>query len=261
MLKPSLPLALACMLVWPHDSIADSNTLDTLVQQWLSLEQQRSTVEQDWRAREQSLTQGISLLQAEKHQLQQLLQQNDQQQDAVSAQRSSLLAQQQQLEQQQYSAASAISRLLLQLRALEPQLPPPLQQLWQQELADIHRDSDSSVILQRSLLLLSKLSEFQQRVNLADMTLSTDTAQAVRVRQLYLGAAQAWFASADGSYAGFGMPASDGWQWQFDNSVDAEQVLQAIAMAEKKAEARLITLPLHLSAEYADHLTATGAQP
>lgn len=261
MFRPFLTLALACLLLWPNSGVANSNTLDTLVQQWLSLEQQRSTVEQDWRAREQSLKQGISLLQAEKQQLQQLVQQNNQQQDAVSAQRSALLAQQQELEQQQNDAGAAISRLLQQLRALETQLPPPLQQLWQQELADIHRDSDSSLMLQRSLLLLSKLSEFQQRITLADMTLNTDTGQAVRVRQLYLGATQAWFASADGSYAGFGMPASAGWQWQFDSSVDAEQVLQAIAMVEKKAEARLITLPLHLSEEYAAQQTVTGAQP
>lgn len=236
----------------------NSQSLDALVQQWLSLEQQHARLNQDWLLRQQSLQQGISLLSAEKAQLQQLVQQSSQQQDEVSAQRLALLAEQQQLEQQQLRASVAINRLMAELQGLAPQLPPPLQQLWQQQLADINADSDSSVMLQRSLLLLSKFNEFQQRISLADMTLSTDDGKQVRVRQLYLGATQAWFASSDGSYAGRGFPTRQGWQWQFDNRIDARQVLQAIAMTEKKAPAKLVELPLQLSAE---HNAVTGLQP
>jgi len=225
--------------------------LDALVQQWLALEQQQHQLQQDWQLRKQSLQQGISLLQAEQKQLQQVLERNSKQHDAVDEKRAALLAQQQQLEQQQQQGGRQISALLQQVRVMQPQLPPPLQHIWQQELASLPDNADASVQLQRSLFLLTKLAEFQQRLSLDEMTLNTADGTPVRVKQLYLGASQAWFSSADGSYSGMGYPGSTGWSWQFDSSVDGSEVLQAIAILEKRAQAELISLPLQLSAEAA----------
>lgn len=227
----------------------DTRQLDQLVQQWLTLEQQQHQLQQDWQLRKQSLQQGVSLLQAEQKQLQQLLQHNNKQHDAVDEKRTALLAQQQQLEQQQQQGASQISGLLQQVQQMQPQLPPPLQQLWQQELHNLPADADSSLQLQRLLFLLGKLAEFQQRLSLDEMTISTPQGQQVRVRQLYLGASQAWFSSADGSFTGIGYPASSGWTWQFDDTIDSAVVLQAIAMLEKRAQAELIRLPIQLSTD------------
>ena len=226
-----------------------SNQLDALVQQWLALEQQQHQLQKDWQLRKQSLQQGISLLQAEQNQLQQVLQRNTKQHDAVDEKRAQLLSQQQQLEQQQHTAGSQISAVLQQVRVMQPQLPPPLQHIWQQELNSLPDNADASVQLQRSLFLLTKLAEFQQRLSLDEMTLETTDGQPVRVKQLYLGASQAWFSSADGSYSGLGYPSSTGWSWQFDSSIDSKDVLHAIAMLEKRAQPQLISLPLQLSAE------------
>lgn len=225
--------------------------LDALVQQWLALEQQQHQLQKDWQLRKQSLQQGINLLQAEQKQLQQVLERNNKQHDAVDEKRAALLAQQQQLEQQQQQGGRQISALLQQVRIMQPQLPPPLQHLWQQELGSLPDNADASVQLQRSLFLLTKLAEFQQRLSLDEMTLNTADGKPVRVKQLYLGASQAWFSSADGSYSGLGYPGSAGWSWQFDSSIDGKDVLHAIAMLEKRAQAELISLPLQLSAEAA----------
>lgn len=226
--------------------------LDSLVQQWLTLEQQHSQLQNDWQLRKQSLQQGISLLQAELKQLTQLQENNARQHDAVDEKRAALLAQQQQLEQQQQQAERYIDALLSQVSAMQAQLPPPLQQQWQQELASLADNAESSLKLQRSLGLLSKLAEFQQRLTLDEMTLTTDDGVQVRVRQLYLGVSQAWFSSADGSYAGLGFARATGWHWQFDHTLDGKQVLQAIAMVEKRAQAELIALPVHLATDTAE---------
>src|SRR5690606_411729 len=65
--------------------------LDALVQQWLALEQQQHQLQQDWQLRKQSLQQGINLLQAEQKQLQQVLERNNKQHDAVDEKRTALL--------------------------------------------------------------------------------------------------------------------------------------------------------------------------
>lgn len=256
-------IAATCAVFIPAKAASTTvQQLDTLVQQWLALEQQQHQLQQDWQLRKQSLQQGISLLKAEQQQLQQLLQRNSKQHDAVDEKRAELLTQQQQLEQQQQQGAQHISALLQQVRVMQPQLPPPLQQLWQQELGSLADNAEASVQLQRSLFLLEKLADFQQRLSLDDMTLSTADGQQVRVKQLYLGASQAWFSSADGSYSGIGYPASTGWSWQFDNSIDGAVVLQAIAILEKRAQAELIRLPVQRSAETAVMpLADQGATP
>lgn len=244
---------LAIFLIYPLSSAATTpqavQQLDALVQQWLALEQQQLQIQQDGQQRKQSLQQGISLLQAEQKQLQQVLERNNKQNNAVDEKRTELLAQQQQLEQQQQQGTKKIAALLQQVQVMQPQLPPPLQQLWQQELDSLSDSADSSIKLQRALFLLGKLAEFQQRLSLDDMTLTTAEGQQVRVRQLYLGASQAWFSSADGSYTGIGFPASTGWTWQFDNSIDSAPILSAIAILEKRAQAELISLPIQLSGE------------
>lgn len=245
-------LLISLFLALPVNATAEQQAvqqLDTLVQQWLGLEQQQQQVQQDWQQRKQSLQQGISLLQAEQKQLQQMLDRNNKKNNTVDEKRSELLAQQQQLEQQQQQGTKKISALLQQVQVIQPQLPPPLQQLWQQELDSLSVNADSSIKLQRALFLLGKLAEFQQRLSLDDMTLTTADGQQVRVRQLYLGASQAWFSSADGSYTGIGFPTSTGWTWQFDNSIDSAPILSAIAILEKRAQAELISLPIQLSTE------------
>lgn len=261
----TLILTLGCMafsaLVNATSEQPSAQQLDALVQQWLALEQQQLNQQKDWQLRKQSLQQGISLLQAEIKQLQQLQTQNTQQHNAVDEQRTALLAQQQQLEQQQQQGAEFIDTLLLQVSSMQSQLPPPLQQLWQQELASLPEQAEPSVTLQRALLLLSKLAEFQHRLSLDEMTLTTDQGQPVRVRQLYLGASQAWFSSADGSYAGIGLPDSNGWHWQFDSNIAGVHVLQAIAMVEKKAQAELISLPIQLSVQTAASSASTVQEP
>lgn len=231
--------------------------LDALVNQWLTLEQQQVQLQQDWQSRKRSLQQGIALLQAEKQQLSRMLNQKQQQQDEVDARRASLLAEQQTLEQQQQLSQQQLQQLLTKLKLLQPQLPPPLAAGWQQELNGLEADSEPGLLLQRLLLALTKLADFQSRLTPDEITLSAQNGQQVRVKVLYLGASQAWFVSADGQYRGTGFASGDSWQWQFDDSLDAAPLLQALAVIEKRQDPSLIALPITLP----DMAISNGGRP
>lgn len=246
------------LLLLSYTAVAASPAeLDALVKQWLTLEHQQAQLQQDWHSRKHSLQQGIALLQAEKQQLSRMLNQKQQQQDEVDARRASLLAEQQMLEQQQQLSQQQLQQLLTRLKLLQPQLPPPLAAGWQQELNGLDANSEPGLLLQRLLLALTKLADFQSRLTPDEITLSAQNGQQVRVRVLYLGASQGWFVSADGQYRGTGYASGDSWQWQFDNSIDAEPLLQALAVIEKRQDPSLIALPITLP----DMAASNGAQP
>lgn len=227
---------------------ADVRGTDALVQQWLGLEQQAAALESDWRRQQPVLQQRITLLQAEKTQLDRVLKDNQNNHSEVEARRAELLAEQTAMETGQQQVARQLQQIRQRLQALARQLPPPLLEAWNNEQAVLNEDSTPSEQLQVALAQLSKLMEFDNRVTVHEMTLPDPEGRHVLVKQLYLGAGVAWFVSGDGSYAGTGRPTPDGWQWRFDEDIDSDRIAEAIAIYEKRHEAELIQMPLRLQA-------------
>lgn len=226
---------------------ADVGSIDNLVRQWLSLEQQAAALESDWRRQQPVLQQRIALLQAEKVQLAQVLKDNQNVHSEVEARRAELLAEQTAMETEQRQVVERLHQVRRRLQALAGQLPPPLLGVWNDEQATLNEDSTPSEQLQVALAQLSKLMEFDNRVTVHETTLPDPEGRRVLVKQLYLGAGIAWFVSGDGSHAGTGRPTPDGWQWRFDEAIDSARIARAIAIYEKRQEADLMQMPLRLS--------------
>lgn len=237
---------------------ADVRSTDALVQQWLGLEQQATALESDWRRQQPVLQQRITLLQAEKAQLEQVLKDNQNNHSEVEARRAQLLAEQTSMETQQQQLAKQLQQAGRRLQALAEQLPPPLLSVWNEEQAVLNEDSTASEQLQATLAQLSKLLEFDNRITVHEATLSDPEGRQVLVKQLYLGVSAAWFVSGDGSYAGVGRPTPEGWQWRFDEDLDGGRVAEAIAVYEKQHEADLIQMPLRLTAKQSDAVDSSA---
>lgn len=227
---------------------ADVDSIDNLVRQWMSLEQQAAALESDWRQQQPVLQQRIALLQAEKAQLAQVLKDNQNVHSEVEARRAELLAEQTGMEAGQRQVVERLRQVRQRLQALAGQLPPPLLSAWNEEQATLNEDATASEQLQVALAQLSKLMEFDNRVTVHETTLPDPEGRRVLVKQLYLGVGAAWFVSGDGSYAGTGGPTPDGWQWRFDEDIDGSRIAEAIAIYEKQHDAELVQMPLHLSA-------------
>ena len=216
---------------------------DHMVEQWLSLERQNSSLESDWQAQKPLLSQRLALLEIEKKQLEALLNEKSTDSGEVEQKRLKLIEEQSALESNQDKLTQGLNQLSGQLKTLQPLLATPLQQSWQQESAQLDASATISQQLQLALAQLSKLAEFDQRISVIQHNLLNPEGETIQVKQLYLGAAMAWFVSLDGSFAGTGQVTENGWQWQFDDSLDSAEISRAIAIFEKRAEADFVQLP------------------
>lgn len=224
--------------------IADirAEQIDALTQQWLHTEQQKSRLVSEWQSQKPMVEQRIELLQAEQKQLSEILQRRDEKSDKVDQKREALMAQQSTLEAQQAETDKLIQALAMRLDALEPRLPPPLQNDWNSKA-----NEESSNQLRLQLARLSRMKEFNERTTLHSMRLTEpSTGEEILVKQLYLGLSQAWFASSDGSYRGVGRVDNGIWRWTFRDDISSGSILAAIAITEKQSPAQSIALPVSL---------------
>lgn len=240
-LFPTLFLALSS-----STQAATPEQLDALTEKWLALEQQTRQLETDWAERKPSMEQRLTLLRAERKQLKRVLQQTNTQQDDVAEKRRQLLQQQSTLEQQQQQLSDEMQHLQAHVARLSSQLPPPLQASASTQADMVSAEPTTSEVLEALLSQLNRLDEFNQRITLNEAVLTTPQHQQVLVKQLYLGASIAWFSNRDGRYCGWGYPSDEGWQWQFDTTLDPQPIQQAIAIYEKKQSPQLVQLPLTL---------------
>jgi hypothetical protein len=247
---PILALAIAGTALTVSSAHAnDPETIDRLTQQWLDTDRQASHLQSDWQTQKPVLEQRLALLAAEKDQLQAILQTSNDGQNDVEARREELLATQSELEQQQQSLTQTLKLLTSRVEALGRLLPPPLNSAWQEEQTAQTDQSETSQQLQLALAQLSLLADFDQRVTVHEMPITAPDGDKVLVKQLYLGVGMAWFTSADGAYAGWGKASASNdasWTWHSDDSIDASEIIKAIAIFEKRQQADFVYLPVKL---------------
>jgi len=222
------------------------NSAEKLVTQWVNLEKQNTHIKSQWQDTKQLLGQRIALLKQEKKQLQALTTVHSKQADDVTQARQKLLTLQTSMETKQTALSQWLTNEFAQVNNIHGQLPPPLARSWQTTL-DVLDDKDVSKRLESLLTLYQSFDEFNQRVSTLQGTIIDAKGQEKMVNLLFLGVARGWYLTLDGTRAVAGLPTVNGWQWQYDQPVSAQEVKDALAMLAHKKEAHLITLPMSLS--------------
>jgi septal ring factor EnvC (AmiA/AmiB activator) len=224
---------------------------DSLIKDWLSIEQQRNAIINDWYQQQPLLEQRLVLLKQEQAQLEKDISTDSVNDTDVEKKRAQLLASQNNMESAQGKLESLLVKYYQLVVELQVRLPPPLNKAWQNKLAEGDlQNADTTLCFSTLLELLEQLNDYQHRISHVQSALvlpSKTGNKEIMVHQLYLGLSQAWYVSFDGSLVGRGQPSPDGWQWLADENVDSETVLNAIAMMERKTEATFLQLPITLS--------------
>ena len=179
---------------------------DSLIQKWLAIEQQRNAMINDWHQQEPLLKQRLVLLKQEQAQLEQNLTTANDIDSEVEKKRAQLLKSQNNMESGQVLLEKALIDYFQVIAEIQPQLPPPLFNAWQKKLSSSEFvTADITKKLNTLLELLEQLNDFEQRISHAQTALTLPTPQGekeVMVQQLYIGLAQAWYVSLDGSLVG-----------------------------------------------------------
>ena len=231
---------------------AESKTqqADNLIKQWLSIEKQRNALNFDWRQQQPLLKQRLTLLTQEQIQLQDKIAGDKLSSSDVEDKRTQLMTSQNDMEANQSLVENALIDYYQLITELHPQLPPPLFESWQEKLSSrTTKKINTTEKLTTLLDMLEQLNDFDQRIShhqSIQRVIDESIEKEMVVRQLYMGLAQAWYVSLDGSLTGRGIPESSGWRWIPDEQVDSETILNAIAMIERKSEARILSLPVAL---------------
>ncbi|MEP1552309.1 MAG: DUF3450 family protein [Paraglaciecola sp.] len=235
----------------PSALATDLTQIDRLTSQWLETQRQTSHILVDWHASKPILHQRLTLLSAEKKQLEDILKYSKDSQEDVTKRRTELLEQQSNLEQQQAALSNKLALLLNQVEHLSELLPPPLKNVWLQQQDDSSDDNQTSKSLQAVLAKLNSLMDFQKRISVHEGPISASTAGEVMVKQIYLGVSTAWFVSADGELKGRGQVQDNQWVWIEDESISATEIKKAIDIFEKRKQADFVELPVNLVASKA----------
>jgi len=239
---------------------ATNETLDELMQKWLSLESQRGHLHNQWRERSQMLEHKIAMYDKERQALQQVLDSAQKQGSEVAVKRQEMLETQTRLEQEQAEVEGALQNALVTVHKLLPQLPPPLQDAWHSKVLVLEQDGGSnSERLERILGLFKQVEDFNRRVVLhrGVMLLPGTAADTIMVNQIYLGVSQGWYISDDGQQYGYGRATELGWQWwdhadalaMLGISVSPKALANTLTIIENPTLAEFVQLPLVLGEE------------
>jgi len=253
-LARSVGVAALGLLISSGSVFATTNNVeqaDSLIKKWLSLEQQRNAMLNDWHQQQPLLEQRLTLLKQEQSQLEKDLSTASVNDSDVELKRTQLLKSQSEMEAQQGLLETSLVDYYHLITQLLPQLPPPLHKAWHNKLTESEfLGADTTQRLNTLLELLEKLHDFEQRISHVQSALilpSNDGDKEIMVHQLYLGLSQAWYVSLDGRLVGRGQPTPSGWQWLSDDNVDGETIFKAIAMIDRTTEAEFLTLPISLT--------------
>ncbi|KZN31779.1 DUF3450 family protein [Pseudoalteromonas luteoviolacea] len=242
---------------------ASANQDIQLIDQWLKLEKQQSTLNSVWAERKTKLQQQISLLQKEQQELERLLERNRSNKNEVSQQRQKLITQQAEFEEYDASLATDLDNLVNYMQSVQPRLPLPLQKKWQETLITLAPQANSNK-LDSILKLFKQAYDFDDQVvfHTGLVSFSKDESKSILAEQVYLGLSQGWYISADKQYYGYGRSDNSKWHWWhgpqttqiLGTELSNAQISAVTDIIKQPTRARYVQLPLAIERRYGDKL-------
>jgi TolA-binding protein len=220
--------------------------IDSLTQQWTSLEHQKDLLRADWRRQKPVLEQQLRLIEREIAELTALLETTAAQQDEVEQRRLELLTEQTDLEEEAAALDASLAQASVALHSLQRDLPPPLAAAWTEELARLDNTVETPTERFRKLIeLLGQLEDFEAKITLNEVVMTLSDGREHVVKQVYLGVSHGWYVTADQSFAAAGKPGRDGWQWT--PVTDAAPIATIVGILEQRLDPDFVSIALELS--------------
>lgn len=222
------------------------DTQDTLIS-WVDTRKAIAATEAEWLAEKEIVADLITLLESEKAKLEAGIEELEDSSDATDARRAELNESREKLLETTGTLSDVVPQLESQVRSLIEKLPDPLVGELSQLITRLpDPDSESRLALSQRLLtvvgILNRIDKFNTAI-----TVTTEIRgigeRNVEVKTLYFGLAGAYFASANGDYAGYGSAGDDGWNWTEDEAI-AGNVVNLIKTYEGTREATFVQLPV-----------------
>jgi hypothetical protein len=224
-------------------------TAQNTLREWVQVEKHISSDQNQWLLEKEILTDMFRLLGEQKKAYQEAMEASSDTASAAETARSELIEERESFREVSNLLTETVADYEKRIRSFAPRLPVSLQQELGPLLRRIPSPDDSERVsmaarMQNVIGILSQMDRWNSTVTVVSEVQELDDGPR-EVRTLYLGLATAYFVDSDGTFAGYGLPVTGGWQWTEDSSLSAD-ILRLMAIHDSAAEANFVGLPMQI---------------
>jgi septal ring factor EnvC (AmiA/AmiB activator) len=220
------------------------------LEEWVKVRKLISQERRDWSQAKDLLDRRIEVVkaevdsvQAEIARVQAGIAERDKQRDELNAENDNL-------KEATASLADVVVALEDRTRQLVKRLPEhvkdrikPLTQRLPEGAADVRLTL--SLRFQNVVGILNEINKANREIVVQSEVRVLPDGTSAQVTSLYIGLGQAYYVGGNGTIAGIGAPAAEGWQWTPANAI-AAPVAEAVAMLKNEKVAAFVKLPLKI---------------
>jgi hypothetical protein len=237
----------------PTEAREDLETLDGLVERWMTLRTTIAEEKREWKARREQWEDEIALLEQEARTLKKEIDEGDTFASSVEKKRAEALARKERMESELGKLRAVLDRAEADLRRWRERIPPGLMASSAagfEALPATQKEAEKLPLTKRAqtvAALYTQIETLQNRFHATRETLDVNGKRR-KVDVLYVGLARAFAVSPGNDWAAIGTPSNTAWTWT-PAIHDAEVVRRAIDVLNREETAQLVALPIQVAEE------------
>ncbi len=225
-------------------------TTRAAIEQWVKTKDLISKEKRDFALAKEVLNERIELVRREIKALHEKITDAEDSIAEADKKRADMLEENEKLKQASASLQDTLVYLEQQTGQLLKRLPDPIRERVKplsQRLPEDPKDTKLSISerFQNVVGILNEVDKFNREITVTSEVRTLEDGSSVEVAALYVGIGQGFYASANGTVAGIGTAAEDGWVWKPANEA-AVQISDAIAILKNEKVAAFVQVPVEI---------------
>jgi len=237
----------------PVDARAELETLDGLVERWMTLRTTIADEKRGWEARRMQWEEEIALLERESGMLKTEMEEGDTFASSVETKRAEALGRMEQMQSELSKLRAVLDRAEADLRRWRERIPPGLMAssgTGFDALPATQKEAETLPVTKRAqtvAALYTQIETLQNRFHATRETLEVGGTRR-QLDVLYVGLARAFAVSPANDWAAIGVPGDAAWTWT-PAIEEAAVVRRAINVLNRQETAQLVALPMQVRKE------------
>ena len=219
------------------------------IEKWVETRQLIAKRDADWRVERESISQSIGLLQREIDLLKEEIIKSEKVDSAADAEKKRISITLEELKKANQVVEAVLWGMERQTLSLIASFPEPLRDRTSNVRLRIPQEKDelrgrsAAERMQNIVAVLNEADRFNSAITLSIEVRKDPDGKDRQVQVLYLGLGQAYFADQRGTFAGNGVPDSEGWKWTNNPSL-GQAIRKVINIYENATGAEFVPVPV-----------------
>ena len=253
-----LALALAALAAVPaaarpsdeQDTVEAVDNVRAALEEWVDVRRTISKEKRDWAEGKEILEERIEIVRNEIEALRKQIADTEAEIAEADEKQGDLVKQNEELQAATAELAQMVVGIEDRVQGLLKRLPDPINEKVQVLAQLIPEDKQTDKLslgarFSTIVGILNEVNKAQLKIEMTSEIRELGSGDSAEVTALYIGISQAYYATADGRYAGKGTGTEQGWVWTPANDA-APEIAKAIAILQSEEGAAFVKLPLQV---------------